>query len=218
MGESGQRRFHGGDERIPAEHGAHGRLIHSEAVGRRFESCRGRQLVGRKIGDGPYNRRGATSGAIPTRIRPPISPRRWFWLPRSRGVCCQHEIEPVELMKRIVSRSAQDFIAAWWRGDAGPVPCGACSACCHYAGIPVDRKRDRQRLPHLLTERNRDGDLVLRQRPDGACIHLDRYGCTVYEHRPAVCRTFDCRVFAAMGIVEHCAPGHRTPSWQFAGN
>lgn len=121
-------------------------------------------------------------------------------------------------MKRIVNRSAQDFIDAWWRGNAGPVPCGGCSACCHYAGIPVDMKRDKGRLLHLLTERTRDGDLVLQQRADGACIHLGKQGCTVYEHRPAVCRSFDCRAFAAMGIVECCAPGHHTPDWEFAGD
>ncbi len=42
-------------------------------------------------------------------------------------------------------------------------------------------------------------------------------GCTVYEQRPAVCRTFDCRVFAAMGLVERCGPSHETPGWEFAG-
>ena len=39
-------------------------------------------------------------------------------------------------------------------------------------GIPVDAKRDRRRLPHLLTERDADGELVLRRRADGAYIHL----------------------------------------------
>jgi hypothetical protein len=118
--------------------------------------------------------------------------------------------------KRIVTRTQQDFLAAWWRGEAGPVPCGGCSACCYYAGIPVDKKRDRSRLPHLLTARNPDGELVLQQRADGACVHLGERGCTVYEHRPSVCRSFDCRAFAAMGLVEHCDPNHRTPDWEFA--
>ena len=31
--------------------------------------------------------------------------------------------------KRSVNCAARDFLAAWWRGDAGPVPCGECSAC-----------------------------------------------------------------------------------------
>jgi hypothetical protein len=66
--------------------------------------------------------------------------------------------------KRSVDCTPRDFLAAWGRGDAGPVPCGACTACCHYAGIPVDKKRDRRRLAHLLTERSPDGELV----PSGA--------------------------------------------------
>jgi len=74
--------------------------------------------------------------------------------------------------KRSVNCAARDFLAAWWHGDAGPVPCGECSACCYYEGIPVDKKRDRRHLPHLLTERNCDGDLVLQRRADGGCVHL----------------------------------------------
>jgi hypothetical protein len=70
----------------------------------------------------------------------------------------------------------------------------------------------------ISTERNRDGELVLQRRPDGACVHLGERGSTVYEHRPAVCRSFDGRAFAAMGIVESCAPGHQTPGWKFAGD
>ena len=37
---------------------------------------------------------------------------------------------------------------SWGRGDAGPVPCGACTACGHYPGIVVDEKPDRKRLAH----------------------------------------------------------------------
>lgn len=110
---------------------------------------------------------------------------------------------------RIVNRSARDFLAAWSRGDAGPVPCGACSACCHYSGIPVDAKRDKRRLPHLLTERNADGDLVLRQRADGACIHLGERGCSVYDQRPGVCRSFDCRSSLRWGLSSTARPATR---------
>jgi hypothetical protein len=42
-------------------------------------------------------------------------------------------------------------------------------------------------------------------------------GCTVYEHRPSACRSFDCRAFSAMGLVEHCDPNHQTPGWKFDG-
>src|SRR5215469_6951400 len=70
----------------------------------------------------------------------------------------------LDVAKRSVNCSARDFLEAWGRGKAGPVPCAGCSACCYYAGVPVDKKRDRSRLPHLLTERNHDGELVLQRR------------------------------------------------------
>jgi Fe-S-cluster containining protein len=28
---------------------------------------------------------------------------------------------------------------------------------------------------------------------DGTCVHIAAGACTVYEHRPAPCRAFDCR-------------------------
>jgi hypothetical protein len=36
---------------------------------------------------------------------------------------------------------------------------------------------------------------VIRHEKDGYCTHLDRAtsGCTIYDKRPAVCRSFDCR-------------------------
>jgi uncharacterized protein len=119
--------------------------------------------------------------------------------------------------KRAVNRSAKDFLAAWWRGDAGPVPCGSCTACCHYTDIAVDEGRDQRRLGRLLTKRSPTGGLVMQSRPDGACIHLGERGCTVYAHRPAACRNFDCRVLAAMGLLESCGPRHPTPNWEFSG-
>jgi hypothetical protein len=29
---------------------------------------------------------------------------------------------------------------------------------------------------------------------------LGEHGCTIYEHRPRTCRTYDCRVFPAAGL------------------
>jgi hypothetical protein len=43
--------------------------------------------------------------------------------------------------KRSVDYTPRDFLAAWEGGDAGPVPCGACRACCHYPGIVVEEAR-----------------------------------------------------------------------------
>ena len=119
--------------------------------------------------------------------------------------------------KRSVDRTPRDFLAAWGRGDAGPVPCGACTACCHYPGIVVDEKRDRKRLAHLLTERSPDGELVLQRRSDGACVHLGTRGCTVYEQRPAVCREVGRAALAAMRIDLATGPGHRLDDTRLPG-
>jgi hypothetical protein len=132
------------------------------------------------------------------------------------GGAVVEEARALDEAKRSVNCSARDFLGAWWRGKAGPVPCAGCSACCYYAGVPVNKKRDRSRLPHLPTERNHDGELVLQRRADRACAHLGERGCMIYEHRPSACRIFDCRAFSAMGLVEHCDPNHRTPDWEFA--
>jgi hypothetical protein len=46
--------------------------------------------------------------------------------------------------------------------------------------------------------------------------------CSIYEHRPRTCRTYDCRIFAATGLevdAEHpgkAAIAERTRRWRFA--
>jgi hypothetical protein len=203
-----------------------------------------------------YSSRAVVVGRVETRGRTAAvemrAPSPYIRVGRSSG-----EARALDVAKRSVNCSARDFLAAWGRGKAGPVPCAGCSACCYYPGVPADKKRDRSRLPHLLTERDDDGELVLQRRADGACAHLagcgksrpcghatqdvwpvgasgalsvvsrkltwdffrsllgDR-GCMIYEHRPSACRSFDCRAFSAMGLVEHCDPNHRTPDWEFA--
>ena len=46
----------------------------------------------------------------------------------------------------------------------------------------------------------------------GHCPMLVEGGCSIYEHRPRTCRTYDCRVFAATGLEPGAAAGgHRPP-------
>jgi hypothetical protein len=43
-------------------------------------------------------------------------------------------------------------------------------------------------------------------------------GCTIYEHRPRACRTYDCRVFAAAGVEvesDKVLLGRRVRRWRF---
>jgi hypothetical protein len=43
---------------------------------------------------------------------------------------------------------------------------------------------------------------VVKKRPDGLCVHNDAstHACTVYEHRPASCRRYDCRADARIWL------------------
>lgn len=80
------------------------------------------------------------------------------------------------------------------------VPCGGCTACCH---LPVDLmpRETGKGLDYELI--NSGGGRRLRQNPDGSCIHLIDGRCSVYEHRPIMCRRYDCRDVALMiNIVE----------------
>jgi Fe-S-cluster containining protein len=78
-----------------------------------------------------------------------------------------------------------------------PVTCGGCTACCK-GGQAVELRPDRgdnlDDYPHRAME-NLAGvfKVVLARRPNGDCIHLGKNGCEIYDKRPTVCRTFDCR-------------------------
>lgn len=92
------------------------------------------------------------------------------------------------------------------------VPCNGCRQCCYHAGVDLTPDED---TSHLDTERRADGKLYLRKRADGACVHLGPEGCTVYEHRPAACRAYDCRMYALFGVLDSYDGDHRQPVWAF---
>jgi Fe-S-cluster containining protein len=52
-----------------------------------------------------------------------------------------------------------------------------------------------QDLDERLMSWNYSRPYELRRNSDGYCVHSDgkTRGCTVYVHRPAICRTYDCR-------------------------
>jgi Fe-S-cluster containining protein len=86
------------------------------------------------------------------------------------------------------------------------VPCGPCNACCrtcHQIHLRPGEKRARKRLPkeYLTVARGLPpGYLLLGYTEDGACPVLIGGRCTIYEDRPLVCRTYDCRLYAATGV------------------
>jgi len=108
------------------------------------------------------------------------------------------------------------------RGQGGTdVPCGDCRGCC-VSGYPIVlRKGDAevaQRVsPQFLAQAN--GLQYMTARDDGTCPMLRDGNCSVYAQRPQTCRDYDCRVFAAGGVL----PGgsqrqvitQRVQAWRF---
>jgi hypothetical protein len=93
------------------------------------------------------------------------------------------------------------------RGDGeSRVPCAGCTACCRssqfvhigpdegdtLAHIPADLLFPAPGLP--------EGHVVLGYDQRGHCPMLIDNQCSIYEHRPRTCRTYDCRVLPATGI------------------
>ena len=93
------------------------------------------------------------------------------------------------------------------RGEHGSeVPCGECTACCtssHFIRIESDEGDTLAHIPEALrfpAPGRPPGDMLMGYDQRGHCPMLVDNKCSIYDHRPRVCRSFDCRIFAASGI------------------
>ena len=117
------------------------------------------------------------------------------------------------------------------RGErSADVPCGDCTACCtasQFVHIGPDEADTIARIPAALlfpAPRMPRGHLLLGYDERGHCPMLVDGACSIYEHRPRTCRTYDCRIFAATGIspddggvdTEKVQIAERVARWQFA--
>jgi Fe-S-cluster containining protein len=94
------------------------------------------------------------------------------------------------------------------RGEQGSdVPCGSCTACCtssQFIHIEPDETGTLAHVPATLLFPAPDqprGNVLLGYDERGHCPMLVDDRCSIYEHRPRTCRTYDCRVFPAAGIA-----------------
>ncbi len=75
------------------------------------------------------------------------------------------------------------------------VPCAEliplCRGRCCTLHFPLSKQDLNERIVKWQVAR----PYLIRQRDDGYCVHSDpaTRGCTVYAHRPATCRSYDCR-------------------------
>jgi Fe-S-cluster containining protein len=114
------------------------------------------------------------------------------------------------------------------RGERGAdVPCGGCTACCtssQFVHIGPDEADTLARIPAELlfpAPRLPPGHVLLGYDERGHCPMLIDNQCSIYEHRPRTCRTYDCRIFAASGLRIEDDDGkvliaHQAQRWQFS--
>jgi uncharacterized protein len=108
-------------------------------------------------------------------------------------------------------------------GGPSDVPCGSCTACCtssQFVHIEPDETDTLRHVPKALlfpAPRLPRGHMLLGYNEHGHCPMLVGGACSIYDHRPRTCRTYDCRVFPATGLTPDDKPliAARASRWQF---
>jgi uncharacterized protein len=105
------------------------------------------------------------------------------------------------------------------------VPCHACTACCTASQFVHIAPDEHDALAHVPTALLfpapglPPGHVVLGYDERGHCPMLVDGRCSIYEHRPRTCRTYDCRIFAAAGTepdgTHATAVAARVRRWRF---
>lgn len=103
------------------------------------------------------------------------------------------------------------------------VPCGECVGCC-VSSYPIPLRpgdaRARAEVPEafLLGSTVAGERWMMGFREDGRCPFMNAGKCDIYAERPRTCRDYDCRIYAAAGLLPD---GHRSVieqrvrEWQF---
>jgi Fe-S-cluster containining protein len=88
----------------------------------------------------------------------------------------------------------------WNNRKAIYVPCGSCSACCYGHQVPIKPEQGDNIMDYIggivrAKDPNNPWTWILARKESGACHYLEEQTgkCTIYDKRPVVCRTFDCR-------------------------
>jgi uncharacterized protein len=122
-----------------------------------------------------------------------------------------------------------DGLEAAVRGDQdSDVPCDGCTACCASSQFVHVGPDELDALAHIPAELLFPapglprGHVLMGYDAEGRCPMLGDGGCSIYDHRPRTCRTYDCRVFAATGVEVDAdddtkvAIGLRSRRWRFS--
>ena len=119
-----------------------------------------------------------------------------------------------------------DEMRAAIRGERdAEVPCGSCTACCTASQFVHIGPDETDALAHIPAEllfpapRLPRGHVLLGYDERGHCPMLVDGACSIYEHRPQTCRTYDCRIFPATGIdpdADKVLIAGQARRWRFA--
>lgn len=112
-----------------------------------------------------------------------------------------------------------------FKGYSGmSVPCGNCRGCCRsslFIQVGGDEAETISKIgiKRLVKAPGKiEGELILGYLKNGYCPMMVDKKCSIYEERPKTCRTYDCRIFAAAGIVPYSKENEitrRVRKWQF---
>jgi hypothetical protein len=112
------------------------------------------------------------------------------------------------------------------RGErSSDVACDGCTACCtasQFIHIGPDETDTLAHIPPDLVfpaPRRPRGHVLLGYDERGHCPMLVDNRCSIYEHRPRTCRTYDCRVFPAAGLDvddDKVLIAERARRWRFS--
>jgi Fe-S-cluster containining protein len=99
-----------------------------------------------------------------------------------------------------------EFVRAQQDEGGAIVPCGECTACCtssQFIHIGPEEIETISRIPGQLlfpVPGLPEGNVLMGYDDKGQCPMFADGKCSIYEHRPRTCRTYDCRVFPATGL------------------
>lgn len=87
--------------------------------------------------------------------------------------------------------------------DTTTVKCDGCTECCRSGqGLVLHPEQgdDVNSYKHRVAGHRAGGSpvFVLATDDSGGCAYLGKRGCTIYERRPVLCRSFDCRKYYLM--------------------
>ncbi len=139
-----------------------------------------------------------------------------------RGTGAQHVDDGPPLDAGVLSEWLDGMQRVFRDGGDSDVPCGECTACCTASQFVQIGPEETDALAHIPAEllfpapRMPRGHVVMGYDERGRCPMLGERGCSIYEHRPQTCRTYDCRLFAATGVEPADAGiAARTVRWRF---